>query len=295
MSYLKIERPRVIQTAVLRKRLTQSLNDMALAESRQRSEESRRNTIARRRTRAPLAKMLKGVKKESQSASALQFAAAKKAVQEKMKLAARRRPIRKKGPSNAVFGQIFGSDVPPYDGQWSPGLFVNPPNAIEGGAAADPASGVMFASVDTSSGARTIDGYAGMMFFYFPNNAGVLLVSAAPALDYYLAAGCTNDYGNADVYISLGIEAFDANSGRSLGWTSGVRTDHIASLDIGWYDDEVISRAEQAHSMAVFTPASPDQFYACWLWIRASAARDDEGYGIAFIEAIVPAFNFFFF
>jgi len=295
MSYLKIKKPCVVQTAGVRKRLTQSLDGMARAESRHRSEELRRNASARHRARASLAPMLKTINEDNQSPSKVQHTAAKKAIQDKMNLAARRRSIRKKGPSNAIFGLPIGSDLPPFDMQWAPDLFVNPASAVEGGTAADPSTGVMFASVDTGAGARNIDGYAGLMFFYFPSTAGILLVSVAPALDYYLAAGCTDDYGNADVYISLGIEALDADSGVSLGWRSGIRTDHLASLDIGWYDDETVSRVEAGHAMMTFTPAFPTEFYACWLWIRASAARDDEGYGVAFIEAVVPAFNFVFF
>jgi hypothetical protein len=141
-----------------------------------------------------------------------------------------------------------------------------------------------------------MDSFAGVGFWYIPDQTGILIVQATTLFSYAVLGWAVDDYGNGDVYISSGIFEFqlDPFSFTGQSWQFPF---HMASVDAGWLGDSDQKTNRPGDKLFLmpfpFAWVKPGFGYACWIWIQASTARDDEGVGWAQIDTTVTGFPFF--
>ena len=251
-----------------------------------------RNGAMRKRLRTPL---LASLQRQLGDLDSICQPGLDRYMAERNKLMKSRPATKRHGPSrrakhpNAVFGNTIGIDKPPYDFSWeyhNP----NPPQNPTDRFVADPTDGRLDCEV-SNGGFGTSQSGAGVMFWYVPDQTGVLTVSIVPALQEYVYAGAWHNQGNSSTSLSIGIQRWARNPFVFVDWAAQ-SVNQLDSLGIGWKDIQSHQQSWDIYQTQASCQLDTSYYYACWAWITALTYCTGDGFGSASVQTTIDSFAF---
>jgi len=208
----------------------------------------------------------------------------------------RTRSTNQKQLMSTVWGDTSGVIVPEYELSWEHYDVTGAPASY--GYSTDKSTGELWAAaVAWDSAPKSVDSYAGLGFWYIPNQAGQLQVASSPSLHYDgLAAAGWFDVGVSHMSISMGIAKYLRNPFSFVEW-SAINEDVLWShTEDDLFDDSEQEGSTSAHNMTTTVAADTSHYYAVWVWVR-SYSYGENGFGAGFssVEADVNSFSYAFF
>jgi hypothetical protein len=194
---------------------------------------------------------------------------------------------------HAIFGQAWGEDLPPYDFNWEDPVIVGRARPQDALTVANPITGDLEcqAAAGHDAPADSVDSYAGLMFWYIPNQTGTLNVGITPTVEADVFGGAYHDAGDAGTWITLGVNRFARDPFVPVDWVAKQVTP-LESFSAGWKEIDSGQNTWDPNSMQVSFAVDPQFQYACWAWIEAYAYHSGDGFAWAHVKTKIEAFAF---